>query len=94
MAIVHLFCKESNGLTLGPGDKYGPRVIQFTDHYAALDDTAPDFAEKMSWVNTPGCPPIEVVGTVIVEQKPAKYRRGVPPVFHTPTVADGWHQYQ
>ena len=94
MAIVHLYCAESNGLTLGPGEKYGPRVIQFTDHYADLDDAAPDFAEKMSWIGTPGCPPIEIVATVNIPPKAPHTVRTPAPVFRTPTVADGWHQYR
>jgi hypothetical protein len=94
MAIVHLFCRESTGLTLGPGDKYGPRVIQFTDHYADLDTEAPDYAERLSWVNSPGCPPIEIVATVNIPPKAPTVIVHPAPTFRTPTVADGWHQYR
>jgi hypothetical protein len=63
MSTITLFCEESNGLTLGPGDKGSPRVIQFANHYADLDTDDPLFDEKMSWVNTRGCPHIEVMDT-------------------------------
>jgi hypothetical protein len=59
--MARLYCKESNGLTLGPGDKGSDRVIQFTDHYADIDEDDPLFAEKMSWLNGRGCPFIRVV---------------------------------
>jgi hypothetical protein len=61
VAKITLYCKDSNGMTLGPGNKGTDRVIQFTDHYADIDEDDPLFAEKMSWINTPGCPRIEVM---------------------------------
>jgi hypothetical protein len=91
VAIVHLFCRESTGLTLGPGEKYGPRVIQFTDHYADLDTEAPDYAEKLSWINGPGCPPIEIVATVNIPPHDL-VRLHEQPRPHVATVQEGWHQ--
>jgi len=63
LSTVILFCNESPGtsMKLGPGDIKDGRVIVFDRGYAELDDTAPDFALRMSWVNTPGCPHIEVM---------------------------------
>jgi hypothetical protein len=61
MAKIILYCADSNGLTLGPGNKGTDQVIQFSDHYAELDDSAASFSEQMSWVNTRGCPHIEIV---------------------------------
>jgi hypothetical protein len=48
-------------MKLGPGDVKDGRVIVFQNGYADLDDEAPDFAERMNWVNSPGCPHIEIV---------------------------------
>jgi hypothetical protein len=63
MAIVTLWCKgaPTTSLKLGPGDVKNGKVIVFSKGYAELDDQAPDFAERMSWVNSPGCPHIEVI---------------------------------
>ena len=61
MATITLQCTETPGVWVGPGDVKDGRVIHFVKSFAELDDTAPDFAERMSWINTPGCPFIKVV---------------------------------
>jgi hypothetical protein len=61
VAIVNLYCAEAKGLHLGPGLPGSPDVIDFKDHYATLDDEDDDFARKMSWVGSRGCPPITIL---------------------------------
>ena len=61
MATVTLMCTDTPGLHLGPGVPGSADVIDFHDGYAELDDTAPDFGRKMSWVCTFGCPPIRIL---------------------------------
>jgi hypothetical protein len=61
MTTVNLYCKDAAGLHLGPGLPDSEKVINFLGGYAELDDEAPDFAERMSWVNSRGCPPIVIL---------------------------------
>jgi hypothetical protein len=63
MGTVILWCKEvpTTNMKLGPGDVKDGKVIVFANGYAEVDEDEPDFAERMSWVNTPGCPHIEIV---------------------------------
>jgi hypothetical protein len=56
-----LWCKETPGLKLGPGNVQDGKVIVFKNGYAEVSEDLPDFAERMSWVNTPGCPHIEII---------------------------------
>lgn len=56
-----LFCKGTPGLKLGPGLPGSDRVIMFVNGYADVDESDPFFDEKMSWLNGPGCPHIEIM---------------------------------
>lgn len=59
--MVILYCLETPGLHLGPGDPGSKNVIDFVNGYAELDENDPLFAEKMSWVNSFGCPAIRLL---------------------------------
>jgi hypothetical protein len=59
--MVTLFCKDAPGLKLGPGLPNSDRVITFANGYADVAEDDPLFAEKLSWINGPGCPHIEVM---------------------------------
>jgi hypothetical protein len=63
MATTILWCKEAPNtcMKLGPGDVKNGKVIVIQNGFAEVDEDLPDFAERMSWVNTPGCPHIEIV---------------------------------
>jgi hypothetical protein len=63
MATVILHCAGSPNYSghVGPGDAKDGQEIRFDRGFAQLDDEADDFAKRMSWVNTPGCPHIEIV---------------------------------
>jgi hypothetical protein len=67
MSKITLRCKQASGLHLGPGLPSQPNAINFQenriDHfgYAEVDEDDPLFKEKMSWVNGPGCPHIEII---------------------------------
>lgn len=75
MAIVHLYCPDTPGLHLGPGIPSSPRVINFLNGYADLDEDDPLFAEKMSWINGPGCPHIRILD---VDEVPSNDPSAVP----------------
>jgi len=60
--VTVLYCQETPGLHLGPGKPGSPNVIDFVNGYAEVDeDNDPLAAEKMSWINTSGCPFIRVL---------------------------------
>jgi hypothetical protein len=63
VAIVTLFCADTPGLHLGPGLPGSNDVIDFAGGYAELDTDDPDFARKISWVNSFGSPYIRILDT-------------------------------
>jgi hypothetical protein len=56
-----LYCKDEPGLHLGPGKPGSVNVIDFKEGYAEVADDDPLYEEKMSWINTSGCPFIRVL---------------------------------
>jgi hypothetical protein len=59
--VVTLLCQETPGLHLGPGVPGSKNVIDFINGYATIDENDPLFGEKMSWVNSFGCPAIRLL---------------------------------
>jgi len=58
MSKILLYCPELGHV--GPGSQKDGQEIWFHGGWAELDDTAPDFGKRMSWINGPGCPLIQV----------------------------------
>jgi hypothetical protein len=55
---INLYCRETPGLKLGPGEKGD---IIFLQGYATFDED--DFPDWQTWVAHPGTPAIEVLDT-------------------------------
>jgi hypothetical protein len=87
---------------LGPGEPSDPQTVNFipngyangrAEGYATITDADPYRAEKLAMIATYG----GGLGIVAVESIPPKAPTVIvhpAPTFHTPTVADGWHQYR
>lgn len=58
MSEIYLYCKEPQGLKLGPGSA-DKEVILFHDGFARFDSK--DFPDWEKWVNYPGTPDIEIL---------------------------------
>jgi hypothetical protein len=85
---------------LGPGEEADPATVNFYPNgyangvsygYATITDTDPYRAEKLAMIATYG----PGLGIVAVDSIPPKAPTTIvhpAPVFHVPTVADGWNQ--
>jgi hypothetical protein len=46
-------------LVIGPGDQKDGRCVTFVKGFAVVDDTAPDYAERVKWSMSFGAPPVK-----------------------------------
>lgn len=58
MATITLYCREPEGLKLGPGANPG-EFIPFHKGFARFEESA--FPAWRTWVNHPSTPPIEIL---------------------------------
>ena len=85
---------------LGPESPDHPSTVNFVPGdpvngyavgYATITDADPYRAEKLAMIATYG-PGLGIVAVESIPPKAPTVIRTPAPVFHVPTVADGWHQ--